>query len=209
MKEEQKEEKKGESASKKPDFVKAIRNIGIDKLLIIAACGVILIILSFPTDEKKTSTTTNDSAGDNHVQMSLELSNDEYCEQLEKRLEELLSKIDGISDVKVMITLKCTSESVVLSEVSYEKSDKKSTGNAGAVSEENSYKNNSTVVYEKDAKGNEIPYVVKENVPQIEGIAVVAKGGDDAKNILKITNVLQALFNIDAHKISVIGMRNR
>ena len=62
------------------------------------------------------------------------------------------------------------------------------------------------VVCEKDANGNEIPYVIKERLPQIEGIAVVAKGGDNPNNSLKITNTLEALFGIEAHKISVIGM---
>jgi stage III sporulation protein AG len=70
-----------------------------------------------------------------------------------------------------------------------------------------SYKEEEAVVFEEDSEGNTIPYVIKENVPEIEGIAIVAEGGGNSENILKITGVVQALFGVSAHKISVIGMR--
>lgn len=196
---------------KKVEIKNIIRNIGFDKLLIIALCGVVLIILSIPSSDKGNKREVTDkSIKTGSEDSSISMSGEDYCEKLENRLEALLSKVDGISDVEVMITLKSTSESVVLTEVSYEKSNRKDTaGTGGVLSEENIYRNDSVVVYEKDSSGNTIPYVVKENVPQIEGIAVVARGGDEVQNILKITNALQALFNIDAHKISVIGRGGR
>lgn len=188
------------------DINNIIKNIGMEKLLIIAICGVVLVILSVPGDKKK-----KESSGTKQVQNSEEkqigMTTDEYCTKLEERLKELISNMDGVEQVHVMITLKCGSESVVLTEVSYEQSEKKDTGSNGVVSEQKEYKNESVVVYEKDGDGNTTPYVIKENVPQIEGIAVIAKGGDKPENILKITSVAQALFNVDAHKISVIGMR--
>lgn len=187
------------------NFKKIIQNVGFDKLLMIAICGVVLIILSVPSGKKSTVEKNDETKEQTVIQTSM--SSDDYCMQLEKRVEELLSKMDGISNVKVMITLKCTAESVVLSEVSYEKNDRKATSDNGGTSEENSYQSSQVTVYEKDSKGNEIPYVIKENVPQIEGIAVVAKGGENANNSLKITSTLEALFGIDAHKISVIGMQ--
>ncbi|MBQ3666422.1 MAG: hypothetical protein II919_10025 [Lachnospiraceae bacterium] len=183
---------------------KIIQNIGFDKLLIMAICGVALIILSIPTNQKSTAK-KNELIKEQTV-MATVRSDEQYLSRLEKRVEELLSEMDGISNVKVMITLKCTSESVVLNEISYEKNDRKTTNDGGTVSEENAYKSSEVVVCEKDANGNEIPYVIKERLPQIEGIAVVAKGGDNPNNSLKITNTLEALFGIEAHKISVIGM---
>lgn len=187
------------------DLNQIIKNIGMEKLLIIAVCGVVLVILSIPTDKKSGKTDANTTLETTKNEISL--SSDEYCAKLEERLKTLISKIDGVEQVEVMITLKCGSESVVLTEVTYEQNEKKDTGSNGVVSEQQEYKNESTVVYEKDEDGNTIPYVIKENVPQIEGIAVVAKGGDNAENILKITSIAQALFNVEAHKISVIGIR--
>ena len=101
---------------------KLIQNIGMDKLLILALCGILLIIISIPAGEKKKTTKkTSESAKEEVVTISY----DDYCTRLENRVENLLTKMEGVSNVKVMITLKCTAESVVLSEVSYEKNDRK------------------------------------------------------------------------------------
>lgn len=123
------------------------------------------------------------------------------------RLEELLISIKGVGNVKVMITLKSTLEKVILNQVAYDKTDENTTDSSGSSSVKNTYSQDSVVVYEEDADGNKIPYILKEKVPEIEGIAVIADGGSDSENILKITSVTQALFGISSHKISVIGMR--
>lgn len=208
----EKQEKRGSERSKKTDKGKIIdisniiRNVGMEKLLIIAICGVVLVILSVPAN-KNTKESSNAKPVQSSGEKQIDMSADEYCSKMEERLKELIANIDGVEQVHVMITLKCGSESVVLTEVAYEQNEKKDTGNNGVVSEQKEYKNDSVVVYEKDGDGKATPYVIKENVPQIEGIAVIAKGGDKPENILKITNVAQALFNVEAHKISVIGMR--
>ena len=38
----------------------------------------------------------------------------------------------------------------------------------------------------------------------VEGVVVVAEGGDNAVVVRNITEVVQALFDVDAHKIKVI-----
>ena len=177
----------------------------MEKLLIIAICGVVLVMLPSPDKKLKSSkqTETTKSSGSQNI----EISGDDYCEKLEKRLEDLISKIDGIGEVKVMITLKATEEKIVLTEVSYEKNDENSTDSSGVVNTKNSYKEDRVVVYEEGSDGNKVPYVTKEKAPEIEGIAVIAEGGNNADNVLKISEIAQALFGISSHKISVIGMR--
>lgn len=182
-----------------------IKNIGIEKLLIIAICGVVLVMLPSPDKKIKSSKQTEitKSVGSQNI----EISGDDYCERLEKRLENLISRINGIGKVNVMITLKATEEKIVLTEVSYEKNDENSTDSSGIVNAKNSYKEDRVVVYEEGSNGNKIPYVTKEKAPEIEGIAVIAEGGNNAENVLKISEIAQALFGIPSHKISVIGMR--
>ena len=46
-----------------------------------------------------------------------------------------------------------------------------------------------------------ITYREAENV---EGVAIVAEGGDNAVVVRNITEVVQALFTVDSHKIKVI-----
>ena len=48
------------------------------------------------------------------------------------------------------------------------------------------------------------PYVSKELTPRVEGVVVVAGGGDDAVVVKNITESVQALFGIDTHKIRIV-----
>lgn len=200
---EEKDKNEKDKKAKSIDIKNIIKNIGMDKLLIIAICGVVLVML--PTESKSKNKSSNKITQEEKSESIIEISEDEYCKNLEGRLETILSGVRGVGKVKVMITFKSTSEKVVLKEISYDKSSENNgSGNANV---RESYKEEEAVVFREDSDGNTIPYVIKENVPAIEGIAIVAEGGDNKDTILKITNMVQALFGVSAHKISVIGMR--
>ena len=62
-------------------------------------------------------------------------------------------------------------------------------------------------IYQTDSEGNKIPYVVKKIEPEIQGITVVAQGGGNAVVQKNISDVLEALFHIEAHKIKVVKMK--
>ncbi len=63
-------------------------------------------------------------------------------------------------------------------------------------------------VYEKLSDGSNVPYIIKKNTPEIEGVLVVAQGGGNASICVDITSVIQALFGIEAHKIKVVKMKS-
>lgn len=56
---------------------------------------------------------------------------------------------------------------------------------------------------ENEGGGSE-PYVTKEMEPEIEGILVIAQGGDKPSVAQNISEAVLALFPIDAHKIKVM-----
>lgn len=186
---------------KKIDYKGIIKNIGMEKLIIILICGIALIYLSVPADDKKYKSEVNLIEKE-----EIEISVNEYGKELEERLKEMLNKIEGISDVNVMITLKSGNESIVLTEDSVQENIKKDTDENGFVSEQSEYKKEAVVVYEKNSNGETIPYVVKENVPKVEGVAVIAKGAEKTENMIKITSIVKALFDVEVHKISVVGI---
>lgn len=190
---------------KKYNFKEIIRKIGIDKLIIILLCGIALVVFSVPEKEKESAGISSKSKKENFVP-DIQITTDEYSDKLERRLTDMLSNIKGISDVNVMITLECGNEAVVLTEASSKTSERNDSNDKGEVSVSKEYDNESVVVYEKNSKGDTIPYVVKENVPKIEGVAIIAKGADKTENIVKITSIVQALFDVEVHKISVVGM---
>ena len=52
--------------------------------------------------------------------------------------------------------------------------------------------------------GGESPIVEKELMPEIEGVAVSADGGGDARIQAEISAALEALFHVPQHKIRVL-----
>ena len=45
---------------------------------------------------------------------------------------------------------------------------------------------------------------MKELNPKVEGIVVIAQGGENAVVVKNITEAIQALFDVDTHKIKVM-----
>ena len=60
-------------------------------------------------------------------------------------------------------------------------------------------------VYRSDGSVSE-PYVVKTLSPQVEGVVVVAQGADSGTVNKNITEMVQALFGLEAHKVKVVKM---
>lgn len=59
-------------------------------------------------------------------------------------------------------------------------------------------------VYEQTADGASVPYVSKELTPEVEGVIVIADGGGDAVVARNLTEAVQALFGVEAHKIKIM-----
>ncbi len=45
-----------------------------------------------------------------------------------------------------------------------------------------------------------------ENMPEIEGVVVVAQGGGEPTVVSEITSAIEALLGVPAHKIKVLKM---
>ena len=163
-----------------------------EKLILIVLAGIVLVICTVWENKNKETKT------DNTIAEKAEITYDAYCEEYikkqEKRLKEIISKIEGTGDVSVMITIKNTAQNKVLTEknVSYEDTDNKYT-----YSEENK------TVYVTDSDGNTKPYVLAETLPKIEGVAVIADGAKNSQIKEKIISIVKSLFGIEVNKISV------
>lgn len=99
-----------------------------NNLMIVLLIGVLLVVIAIPAGSSQTE--------------------EEYATETERRLESILAKMDGVGEVKVMVT----------------------------------YADND----------------------EVEGVAVIAQGGGNAVIVKNITEVVQALFDVETHKIKVI-----
>jgi stage III sporulation protein AG len=174
--------------------------------LIVLLFGVLLLVAAIPsggsgeTSEAESGGNAETSAGDSGAgksggedgEGSAETLEDDgwssYRKQLESELAELLTRMDGVGEVQVMLTLRDSGAQVL------DKSIKRD----GDVSETD------TVVYDR-ADGEE-PYVTNRYTPDVEGVFIVAEGGGNAVTVSNISDAVMALFGIEAHKIKIVKM---
>lgn len=168
-----------------------------EQWILLAAVGILILIIGFPTEKTVTDSSAN-------VEQTEWQSLDEM-EQLEERLENILKKMDGAGNVKVMITSKASGEKIVEKDVpiSKKESSEENEGRSNVTSQQDM---DEVTVYEKDEQGNQTPYVIQELSPEIEGVLVLAQGGDNAVVAKNITDAVMALFGLEAHKIKVMKM---
>ncbi len=51
--------------------------------------------------------------------------------------------------------------------------------------------------------------MTKELSPKVEGVVVIAEGGDKGVVVQNITEAVQALFGVDTHKIKVMKLNEK
>lgn len=183
-----------------------------ENMAILALLGILLMVIALPvkkTENTRDETGLSDTGSD--TMKTSETKKDDgdgsYTQEVENRLEALLSSMDGVGEVKVMVTLSSSVEQVVEKDVPYSMDTTKETDSAGGSRDVVNSKQEETTVYVTDQAGNKTPYISKTLEPAIEGVTVVAQGGGNAVVQKNITDVIQALFGVEAHKIKVVKMK--
>lgn len=192
-------------------FKDVLKTITIDKWLLMGAAGVVLVLCSESCQGSAATDNAENQEKDNNIVQSehgdditaIYNNQDDYAELLESRLEEMLSSLNGVGNVKVMITLKNTATKEVLKEEPYTENIVREVDGAGGSRDTSEKSQDYRVIYESDAEGNSIPFIISEESPKVEGVAVIADGGDSPVIKEKITNIIKALFDIEINKIAV------
>lgn len=112
---------------------------------------------------------------------------------LEERLEAVFSQVEGAGRVEVMVYFQTDGELVVAEE--------ESSQTRGSDTEKTTQK----VILEKDG-GGQTPLVVQQKAPQVEGVLIVAQGGQNVQVQQALISGAQALLGVPAHKIAVFPM---
>ena len=188
---------------KMQDFMQKIKEKKLKRSdwLILVLAGILILIIALPTDTKEKKQAEEAKENISKENNTMEAAKDE----IERKLEDILEKIDGAGDVKVMITYQDSGTQVVekdknTSENSLEESD--STGGVRSTKEQQLQE---STVYEEADAGN-TPFVSKELLPKVEGILIVASGGDNQKVKQNISEAVLALFQVEAHRIKIVKM---
>ncbi len=167
--------------------------------LIVALVGVLILVIAIPVPKKEETQKVET------IETTV-LEENGQMETLERRLEGVLRKVAGVGKVNVMITRKSSGEKVVekdrpVTDGSMKEEDGETTSRSTT---EKTLEE--ATVFVQDGQGGQMPYVKEELEPEIQGVIVVAEGGNDPKVIRNITEAVMALFDVEAHKIKVMKM---
>lgn len=212
---------------KKKGLLQKIKNgkkPGKDQFVICILTGILLLIIAVPTSEKnggnisesgiwdeqtvKIEESSKTGRADAKEEIEKIDSTEEYERYMENKLEQAISVMEGAGKVKVMITVSASKELVVEKDMPVTRSNTVENDSEGGSRNVNEYGSTEETVYSKESDGSACPYVVKTLQPVVEGVVVVAQGGDRQEVRKNITEAIVALFDIEPHKIKIVKMKS-
>ena len=194
---------------KKLDFKKILKEFGLPKLLLILGCGLVILLLSVPglfSSSDTSSSLTKTQSTNKTVDSEKYSSTEEYVCTQENRLKQILMRVKNIGKVEVMITVKSSKELVPLKDETSDRQTTTEQDSAGGNRNSTSDSSQEETVLSQANQGENTPYIVKQIEPEIEGVLVIAQGGESDRVKSEIVDAVMVLFNVPAHKIKVMKM---
>lgn len=175
---------------------------GIENLVIILILGVIIIIVASSLFSENGNTGKEDKLQETAV-ITTRQTVDEIME-LEQRLGQILSEIEGAGHVRVMITGVSDGEVVHAYNQIEESSLQEEQNETGIVNKTDEIRREQELVFMDGDSGRRVPVVTKKYRPEIRGVVVVADGAGSSTVRQNITKAVEVLMGIPAHRIQVL-----
>lgn len=154
--------------------------------------GILLLVVAIPTNEKENE----------KVSLPLETVEQRAEISAEEALEEILGKVAGVGRVEVYIRYGDRGTVVVEKDENTSEEQVEETVRNGGKRKTTTIQRQQQTIY----GDQEVPLVVQELLPAVEGILVVAEGGGNEAVKKQIEKTMMALFGLEAHKISIMKM---
>lgn len=121
----------------------------------------------------------------------------------EKELEEMLNKIQGVSEVEVMVNLDSTNINVYEKNLIKGRQTTEETDQHGGdrTVEDNTEESQAVLLRQGD---REVPILVQTKKPEVRGVFVIAKGADHKTVENWIVESVSRVLDVSTHKISVM-----
>lgn len=191
----------------KSDWMSKLNKPKKEQLVVFLLFGVLLVVIALPTTTGTTEADKKDAAiSGTQEAAETDTATSTYEEQLEKRLSAILSQVAGAGRVEVMVTLESRGERIVEKDTPESRKSVEETDSSGGSRTTDEQDWGEETVYYEDGSGGKSPYVVKELEPNIEGVLVLAEGGDSAVVKQELLEAVQALFPIEAHKVKIMKL---
>ena len=174
--------------------------------IIILIITVFIINYIWNDGNKSNSITNNISNKELASQFDDNLKDDNNSSiDLGSNLEMILSKIQGVGDVKVFLNYSESTETVAMYNENSKTSVTEETDTSGGSRKKEETDNDKEIVYQEN-NGNKTPIIQKTIQPKIEGAIITAKGAGNANIKKNIIEAVVAATGLAPHKIQVFEM---
>lgn len=215
-----------EQMKKLTDKITGVKKLRKDQLVVMILCGILLCVVALPVKQKdsassgsKSNISDRNSATIGKSGQASEESDSvwqgdvsesfSYTAYWEDKLKRSLSRIEGAGEVEVLITLKESEERVLEKDIPEQVSETSETDAEGGSRIISESRLEEATVYTVNTAGQNVPYVRKVIQPVVEGVVVIAQGGDSEIVKQNIIETIQVLFGIEANKIRVVKMKTK
>ena len=201
----------------KKEKLQSLWRINKEKLIFLFCSGLLLFLLSMPEERGKqtgqqlsgasqavsgaAAGTMSDREGEGFVPGTGYDDEKSYEKQMEERIRDILSRVDGVGEADVMVVVLSSEEKILQIDKSTSTSvDEEGKNTVSRRVQTQQEMKESTVMSGHDL----LPFVKKEMRPEISGIIISADGGGSSVVKTEICEAMEALFGLPAHKIKVL-----
>ncbi|MCL2197763.1 MAG: hypothetical protein FWB80_02460 [Defluviitaleaceae bacterium] len=130
-----------------------------------------------------------------------------YEQAIERRLEEFFSLVEGAGSVRVMVSPLGSTETVFAIDVNETRAQSTEADSQGGTRETENHQRAEQTVIITNRQGADTPLVIREIEPRIEGIVIIAEGGDNPLVRDALTRAARAVLGLEAHMVQVLTMK--
>lgn len=184
---------------------KKIENLVFFVVLLIITIVVINLIWNGNKQvTKQESNTSSKQLANSNVNSSTDTN--VTTENLAEQLEAILSKIQGVGEVKAFINYSESSEVVAMYNETTKISNTEENDTSGGTRKIQETDSQKDIIY-KEENGEKTPITQKVVKPKVEGAIITAKGASNAEIKTNIIQAVEAVTGLATHKIQVFEMK--
>lgn len=128
-----------------------------------------------------------------------------HGDDLKQELEKILSTINGVGQVRVLITYSQTSQSMPMYNEDSKVSVVEEKDTSGGTRKTETNEEKKEVIYQEES-GKKTPIMQSVVMPKVEGAIITATGAKDAVIKANIIQAVEAATGLATHKIQVFEM---
>ena len=174
--------------------------VAILLVLVFALIAINVFMPNLQKNNKNEETTVAEQENSENTNKS------NYEEEQKTELTNLLRKMQGVGEVKVMMTFESGEVKVPAYDSSTQTTTTEETDKEGGKRENKQTNGDTKVVMTTEGGANE-PFITQTNKPKVIGVAVMAEGAEVSKVRSNKEKVVSNLYNLSYDKVNVYPMK--